>query len=140
MPLTTIAQTVQERVEIILAYRLPNNLWQRRFNDAFESEIIIEKLELSERQIQATNTAGLELFGDNEAWKVWSQDFVDLNTKQQRNVDANYDLFAERYEQLDESDIIEIIAEINKMSLTTLKAREWTTIQEILEFRLPTIY
>jgi len=26
------------------------------------------------------------------------------------------------------------------MSLTTLTEREWTKIQEILEFRLPTIY
>lgn len=128
MPLTTVSSTLGDRIGEIIFYRLPNRLWERRFY-AFTSEKDPRlNIPLSQRQIDATDRLGLEVTGDVDAWRAWSIDQIDLTQKQQRIVDASFEAFVKRYENLEESDIIEIIAEIERMPLTTITERTWAQI------------
>lgn len=69
MPLTKITETLEESVTEILAYRLPNNLFERKFNPEFISDNLEKSKPLTEKQIQAIESVGKELFGSLDAYR-----------------------------------------------------------------------
>ena len=58
MPLTKITETMEESITEILAYRAPNNLWERKFNPEFTSDNLEKSKPLTEKQIEAIESIG----------------------------------------------------------------------------------
>lgn len=73
MPLTLINEPDYERINEIIAYRLPNNLWTRRFfPDSFSTENLEELKALTAKQNAAIDFVGKELFGgDEQLYAAW---------------------------------------------------------------------
>ena len=65
---------------------------------------------------------------------------MDFTEAQQSNIDSAWTAFKNAYSSLTDSDIIQVLATIEKMPLTTISDTEWASISNILMFRLPTVY
>lgn len=116
MPETKITEITYEDVLKINKFRLEFDLWLRRVSP----DPVVDPLGLTERQKQAVDSAGEELFGSKQFYFQWLQGVTDFTKIEQQSIDAAWRAYQAKYETLDDKMKIPVLATIEGMPETTI--------------------